>query len=324
MLNRTAESLFWIGRYMERAENHARLIDVYYHIQQEEFAEINNNDAEPNGDKWKRIVEALGSKAAFEQIYGQYNEQTVLFYITLDRDNSNSLVSCISYARNNLRTLREQAPIELWEVLNSFYLWLKEQREDGLLKETPHQFLSHIKQWCHMFYGCAHSVMIRQNEWHFMECGRYLERAENTLRILRTVQSALVTSSNESYVYLQGVLQSMSGYQAYRRIYADRLTAKLIWEFVIFNPVFPRSVHFAFRQLIEHIRSLELTEQQLKLAHDRIVKQISKIVAELDCIESSELNSEAKDELTIRLLNHCLWIGGELGKSFFLDGVVSA
>lgn len=116
----------------------------------------------------------------------------------------------------------------------------------------------------------------------------------------------------------------MSGYQAYRRIYADRMSAEPIWEFVIFNPVFPRSVHYAFRQFIKHIRSLVLTEQQLKLAHERIVKQISKLIAELDCIESSELDSETKDELTLRLLNSCSWIGGELGKSFFLVGVVSA
>jgi len=308
---------------MERAENHARLIDVYYHIQQDEFSS-NKQDAKQFEDKWRRIVEALGSNASFEQMYGKYNEQTVLMYITLDQDNSNSLVSCISQARNNLRALREQAPSELWEVLNSFYLWLMEHKQDGLLSESPHKLLSHIKQWCHMFYGCAHSVMTRQNEWYFMECGRYLERAENTLRILRTVQSMQSTHSSQSYSYLQGVLQSMSGYQAYRRIYADRMSAEPIWEFVIFNPVFPRSVHYAFRQFIKHIRSLVLTEQQLKLAHERIVKQISKLIAELDCIESSELDSETKDELTLRLLNSCSWIGGELGKSFFLVGVVSA
>lgn len=323
MLNRTAEALFWIGRYMERAENHARLIDVYYHIQQDEF--INHYDYEENqqDDKWKRIVDAIGSKAAFEQRYANYSEQTVLRYITLDQVNTNSLVSCVSHARNNLRMLRDQAPAELWEVLNSFYLWLMEQSEEGFYKETPHQFLSQIKQWCHMFYGCATSVMTRQNEWYFMECGRYLERAENTLRILRTVQPMKAASSSPSYPYLQGILQSMSGHQVYRRIYADRVSAEPIWEFVIFNPIFPRSVHYAFRQLIQQIRSLELTDQPLKLAHDRIVKQLSKLIAELDCIESSELDHESKDELTLRLLNSCSWIGGEIGKSFFLAGVVS-
>src|SRR5690606_35761764 len=107
MLNRTAEALFWIGRYMERAENHARLIDVYYHLQQDEFMSNIQLAENQHNDKWQRMVEALGSKASFEQAYGQYSEQTVLVYITLDRDNPNSLVSCISHARNNLRTLRE-------------------------------------------------------------------------------------------------------------------------------------------------------------------------------------------------------------------------
>lgn len=327
MLNRTAEALFWIGRYLERAENHARLIDVYYHSQQDEYLKSEELAADQHSDKWKRMVEALGSRASFEQVYGQYKEQTVFFYITLDRDNPNSLVSCINHARDNLRTLREQAPTEMWEVLNGFYLWLREQRSDGVLKESPHQFLSQIKNWCNMFYGCAYSVMPRQNEWYFIECGRYLERAENTLRILHAVQPSLAAnaaSSSESYMYLQAVLKSMSGYQAYRRIYADSISVERILEFVILNPIFPRSVHYAFHQLIEHIRSLELNDKSLKIAHERIVRQISKLIAELDCIEVAELTCETKDELTNRLLQSCSWIGSELGKTFFLVGEVSA
>lgn len=325
MLNRTAEALFWIGRYMERAENHARLIDVYYHLQQDEFMSNIQLAENQHNDKWQRMVEALGSKASFEQAYGQYSEQTVLVYITLDRDNPNSLVSCISHARNNLRTLREQAPTELWEVLNSFYLWLREQSSDGMLQESPHQFLSQIKNWCHMFYGCMHSVTPRQNEWNFMECGRYLERAENTLRILNAVPRDISGSiSGGSYLYLQAVLRSMSGYQAYRRIYADSISVERILEFVVLSTSFPRSVHFSFHKLIEHIRSLELHDKQLKIAHDRIYRQISKLSAELDCIELADLTCEKKDELTLSLLQSCSWIGNELGKTFFLVGEVSA
>lgn len=327
MLNRTAEALFWIGRYMERAENHARLIDVYYHLQQDEFIGSEELAAAKHSDKWKRMVDALGSRASFEQAYGQYSEQTVFAYITLDRDNPNSLVSCISHARNNLRTLREQAPTELWEVLNSFYLWLREQRIDGMLQESPHQFLSQIKNWCNMFYGCAYSVMPRQNEWHFTECGRYLERAENTLRILNAMPPSLAVSmetGGQSYSYLQAVLRSMSGYQTYRRIYADSISVERILEFVILNSIFPRSVHYAFHQLLEHIRSLELDDKQLRIAHERIYRQIGKLIAELDCIELAELTCDTKDELTGRLLQSCSWIGNELGKTFFLVGEVSA
>ncbi|MFC6333728.1 alpha-E domain-containing protein [Paenibacillus septentrionalis] len=324
MLNRTAEALFWIGRYMERAENHARLIDVYYHLQQDEFNHSDAFDAKQHSDKWKRIVDALGSKASFEHEYGDYSEHTVLLYVTLDRENPNSLVSCVSHARNNLRTLRELAPTELWEVLNSFYLWLKDQNGEAMLMDSPHKFFSQIKTWCNMFYGSAHSVMPRHNEWSFMECGRYLERAENTLRILHTVQPALKLTSIQSYPYLQGVLKSLSGYQTYRRLYADTLSVERILEFVVLNPIFPRSVHFAFHQLVERIRSFDLSEKQLKLAHERIVRQISKLTAELDCIEVSELTCETKDELTKRLLDSCSWIGEEFGKTFFLDGVVSA
>lgn len=325
MLNRTAEALFWIGRYMERAENHARLIDVYYHLQQDEFMDDNNLGDE--NFKWIRIVDALGSRQAFEQSYKAYTEQAVLYYTTLDRDNTNALVSCVSHARNNLRTLREQAPTEMWDVMNSFYLWLREQHVDGLLHESPHQFLAQVKNWTNMFYGVSHSVMSRQNEWYFIECGRYLERAENTLRILQTVEDMgcrSIPSQVECYPYLQAVLKSLSGYQTYRRNYADNINIPCILEFVLLNPIFPRSIHFSFHQLIEHIRSIELYDKPLKAAHDRIVRKIGKMIAELDCLEVAELSGNESEKLTSQLLTSCRWIGDEFAKTFFLVGEVSA
>jgi len=325
MLNRTAEALFWIGRYMERVENHARLIDVYYHLQQDEFNKGSNHSND--NDKWMRIVDALGSRTMFEQSYKEYNEQLVLFYATLDRDNTNSLVSCVSHARNNLRTLREQAPTEMWDVMNSFYLWLREQQADGLLHESPHQFLGQIKNWTNMFAGCINSVMSRQNEWYFIECGRYLERSENTLRILCTVEGYACKANSlqtDSYSYLQAVLKSVSGYQTYRRQYADRITVPEIFEFVIMNPTFPRSIHFAFHQLVLNIRSLELYDKPLKVAHDRIVRKLSKMIAELDCLEVNDIYNDEEEKLTAQLLQSCQWIGDEFAQTFFLIGEVSA
>ncbi|WP_337098006.1 alpha-E domain-containing protein [Paenibacillus sp. YIM B09110] len=331
MLNRNAEALFWIGRYMERAENHARLIDVHYHLQVEDEYAV---DAEESGggaaepvSKWARIVDALGSREAYEQQYGSYTERDVLYYTTLDRDNANSLVSCVSHARGNLRTLREKVPSEMWDATNGFYLWLREKQPDDLLRESPHLFFGKIKEWTALFQGVGQSVMPRENEWHFIECGRYLERAENTLRIIKAVGNAANGDGwnvSTAYPYLQAVLRSVSGYQAFRRYYADGITVESIVEFVILNQVFPRSVHFAFHTLDDHMRRIELQDKQLRSAHERVIRQVGKVKADLACLEHDDMAIDRGGMIVTHLLDSCQQLGGLFAKTFFRMGEASA
>lgn len=331
MLNRNAEALFWIGRYMERAENHARLIDVHYHLQAED--ELGVEACGRDGEigevpcKWTRIVDALGSRGAYEQQYGSYTEQDVLHYITLDRDNANSLVSCVSHARGNLRTLREKVPSELWDTVNAFYLWLREKQPEDLMKESPHLFYGRIKEWAALFQGLCQSVMPRENEWHFIECGRFLERAENTLRIIRAVGNAAVGdgwNNAGSYPYLQAVLKSLSGHQAFRRYYADGMSVESIVEFVILNQSFPRSVHFSFHALDEHMKQIELSDKQLRTAHDRVIRQVAKVKADLACLEHDDMIVDRNGSIIGHLLEACQMLGLSFAKTFFRMGEASA
>lgn len=331
MLNRNAEALFWIGRYMERAENHARLIDVHYHLQVEDAAL--SMEGKPEGgvaessSKWARIVDALGSRESYEQQYGSYNERDVLFYTTLDRDNSNSLVSCVSHARGNLRTLREKVPSEMWDATNAFYLWLREKQPDDLLRESPHLFFGRIKEWTALFQGVSQSVMPRENEWHFIECGRYLERSENTLRIIKAVGNAASGddwNSASAYPYLQAVLRSVSGYQAFRRYYADGISVESIVEFVVLNSAFPRSLHFALHTLDEHMRHIELQDKQLRTAHERVIRQVSKVKADLACLEREDMVIDRGGTIVAHLLDACQQLGLSFAKTFFRMGEASA
>ncbi|MFC4775668.1 alpha-E domain-containing protein [Paenibacillus sp. GCM10023252] len=336
VLNRNAEALFWIGRYMERAENHARLIDVHYHLQTEIEKEAALGAASSegskhveSGSKWLRIVDALGSRAAYEAQYSTYSEMDVLGYITLDRDNPNSLVSCVSHARGNLRTLREKVPSELWDTINAFYLWLREKQVDDLSKESPHQFFGQIKEWTALFQGNAQSVMPRENEWHFIECGRYLERAENTLRIMKSVgNSALVggwgAGAAAEYPYLQAILKSVSGYQTFRRYHADAISVEGIVEFVVLNAAFPRSVHFSLHTLGEHLGGIELHDKQLRAAHERIIRQVSKVKADLACVEREDLGLDREGAIVSHLFESCQQLGVTFAKTFFRMGEVSA
>ncbi|GGG75281.1 alpha-E domain-containing protein [Paenibacillus radicis (ex Gao et al. 2016)] len=331
MLNRNAEALFWIGRYMERAENHARLIDVHYHLQAEDERGLEARG--PGGEavdapcKWTRIVDALGSRDSYEGQYGAYSEQDVLHYITLDRDNANSLVSCVSHARGNLRTIREKVPSELWDTINAFYLWLREKQPDDLMRESPHLFYGRIREWTALFQGFCQSVMPRENEWHFIECGRYLERAENTLRIIKAVGNAASGdgwNNAGAYPYLQAVLKSVSGYQSFRRFYADGMSVESIVEFVVLNAAFPRSVHFAFHSLDEHMRMIELQDKQLRVAHEKVIRQVGKVKADLACLEHDDMIVDRNGLIVSHLLEACETMGVAFAKTFFRMGEASA
>lgn len=317
MLNRNAEALFWVGRYTERAENHARLIDVHYHIQQE-------GDASPLALKWSRIVDALGSLAAYEQQYGAFTERDVLAYMTLEKNNPNSLLSCVNNARSNIRTLREKVPSELWDVLSAFYLWLKEQEVEDIVGESPHLFYKRIKEWTGLFHGVQQSVMLRENEWHLIECGRYLERAENTLRIIRSVHRAAEEDGAAAYSYLLAVLKSVSGYQAFRRYYADAVSIEAIVDFLIRGAAFPRSVRFAFRELDGHLRGVVLQDGAADHPQDKAIRLAAKANADLACLDKEDMRSDNVGAVLQGMLASCEQLGTAIAKTFFRIGEASA
>ncbi|UUZ82318.1 alpha-E domain-containing protein [Paenibacillus sp. P26] len=310
MLNRNAEALFWVGRYMERAENHARLIDVHYHIRQD-------GDLEHAEHKWARLIDSLGARPDYLQQFDTFNEKDVLSFITLDRGYSNSLFSCISQARNNLRTLREKAPSELWDILNAFYLWLGEKQVTDIFQQSPYPFYKQIKERTAMFQGAEQSVMPRENEWHFIESGRYLERAENTVRILQSVAYAIKEDQAPPYDYLLAVLKSVSGYQAFRRYYADAMAVEPILEFLIGSETFPRSVHYAFSRLEEHLAGIELEGSNDFPVHEKTIRQAGKIRAGLGCLEREDIAMDSVGPFLDSLMSSCQKLGRAMAGTFF-------
>lgn len=310
MLNRNAEALFWVGRYAERAENHARLIDVHYHIQQEA-------DFKHEENKWSRLIDALSAREAYELQFEAFTEKDVLSFITLDRGYANSLFSCVSQARNNLRTLREKLPSEMWDMMNSFYLWLGEKQVDDIMKDSPHNFYKQIRERMSMFQGVEHSVMVRHNEWHFIESGRFLERAENTVRILQSVSRTLIEEQATPYPNMLAVLKSVSGYQAFRRYYADGMSVEHIMEFMIGSESFPRSVHFSFMELEEHLRGIELQAPEYHLPHEKAIRQAGKVKAELACLEREDFSPSQVSHLLDHLNASCQRLGRSMAAAFF-------
>jgi len=317
MLNRNAEAIFWVGRYLERAENHARLIDVYYHSTHD------GDDAEGRA-RAARIIDALGARRDYEGRFPELGEETALHFITLDRTYPNSVFSCIGQARNNLRTLREILPTELWDALNGMYLWMQEEEPVRLLSESPHHFYRKVRDFIAAFWGTQQSVMQRGNEWHLMESGKYLERAENVVRILRSVSFSSGPGDPTDYPYWLALLRSVSGYQAYRRQYADEFAREPILEFLLTDPAFPRSVFFAVGQLEQHLKSLDPGEDGpgTGAAPGKILRRAAKLRADIACLEREDFAAAGEvpggiDGLLSGISQACMRLGESVAESFF-------
>ncbi|RAV04619.1 alpha-E domain-containing protein [Paenibacillus sp. YN15] len=310
MLNRNAEALFWIGRYMERAENHARMIDVHYHLQ-------HSLDLKDKEHKWARIIRSLGAEDEYSRQFDQYSELDVLSFVTLDRGYENSLFSCISKARGNLKTMREALPSELWETLNGFYLALSEKKPGDLQMETPNLFFRYIREKVETFQGIEHSVMLREAEWHFIESGRMLERAENTIRILRSVVTAINEDRALPYTYLLAALKSVGGYQAFRKFYADSMAIEPILEFLLTHTTFPRSFYYSFTKLEEHLQGIRQSGQPVSAGQEKAIRQAGKVRAELGCMTREDFALEQIELLIYFLTDACMTLGKLMANTFF-------
>jgi hypothetical protein len=176
MLSREADSLFWMGRYLERAEATARIVDVQYH------AALESPLANPES-LWNSILEITGDDLIFQARYGAVSERDLIQFMIFDPDQPDSVVSCIRAARANAQGVREVLSSEMWEVVNRAFLELLNWDVDKVLGSAPHQFLVDIRNRCHLFYGLAERTMLIGDAWFFLRAGMFLERADQMSRL---------------------------------------------------------------------------------------------------------------------------------------------
>jgi len=239
MLGRVANTIYWMNRYLERAENYARFMDVNYNL---------SLDLPPNEEQqWKPLLLITGDWTLYESLHTKVEKSKAIYFLAFDEDNPNSIYNCITNARENARAIRSEITKEVWEQINALYYLVKEGLEKKRHKDKNLRgFFTEIKNGCQLLYGMYDATISRNEGWNFGKLGQSLERADKTSRVLDAKYYLLLGSAKEvdsslDLIQWAALLKSVSAYDMYRKKYG-KLTSSNIADFLILDTEFPRSI----------------------------------------------------------------------------------
>ena len=250
MLSRVADSLYWLSRYIERAENNARILDVNLQL----TLDSDHAGPEEEAADWTPILATFEDLKAFRDSHPVINAASVCEFVTFSELNPNSILSCISKARENARTVREYISSEMWERINGLYLWIRSQSARDLYQEAAISLYRQIVDHSHQFAGTTDATLTQADGWNFMQVGKFLERADSVSRILDLKYHILLPQGETvggtvDTVQWQAVLKSCSGLEAFQKLHTARVTPASVAEFLVLHPAFPRSIRFCVDHL---------------------------------------------------------------------------
>jgi uncharacterized alpha-E superfamily protein len=250
MLSRVADSLYWINRYVERAENISRFVEV---------SEAMALDCPPgSAEPWLPLIDASGDRELFDALYPQGNPTDVVKFLVREEGNPSCIVNCIAIARENARQIREVITTEMWEQLNGIY-WMLQDENDGFWLLPPQEQLREIRRACQLFYGITDATLSRDLSWQFSRLGRLIERADKTTRILDVKYFLLLPSPDEVGGVLDelqwiSLLRSAGAYQMFRQSQQGVIAPKAVAAFLLLDPSFPRSVRYCLERIHETLQ----------------------------------------------------------------------
>lgn len=260
MLSRTADHLYWMARYIERAENMARVLDVTYNMS------LVPNAAVSESALWVPALEISGNVEAYEEKYGEYTASGVIHYLAMDMDNPSSIYNALRNARENARAVRVAMTSETWENMNALWLEFRQFIGQDLAKNGLREFCDWVKGRSHLFRGVCFGTMLRDDAFSFVRLGTFIERADNTARLLDVKYHLLLPSQEEvggavDYYEWSAVLRSVSAFQAYQKIFSDTIEPWRVAELLVLRRDMPRSLHACFDEITPILEQLSGTRQ---------------------------------------------------------------
>jgi uncharacterized alpha-E superfamily protein len=256
MLSRTADHLFWMSRYTERAENTARMLDVNYQTtllpQSDAVAQVG----------WQGLLSISELLPTYTEKYGAIQAREVMDFMVKDESNPSSILSCLGAARENARAVRGTLTTEVWETQNQTWLEVKRMLKSGEFERDPAEFFEWVKFRSHLSRGVTVGTMLIDEALHFMRLGTFLERADNTARLVdvkfHALQSDFYGTANEKdqeydFYHWSAILRSVSGFEVYRKVYRDVITPERVGELLILRPDMPRSMHASLNEVVNNL-----------------------------------------------------------------------
>lgn len=255
MLSRTAENLFWLSRYVERAESLARILEATQRLASLPVAYAGSTN------EWESALAAAGASIAFAEKHEEANAETVVNYLVFDTGNPSSIVNCFEVARHNARAVRTALTMEMWETINGAWLELRRRPDRKLVGEELTRFLGWVKEIGLRFDGSASRTMLRNDIYSFSRLGMLLERADNTARILDVKYHLLLPEETKvggglDYYQWSAILRAVSALNSYHWVYRQSLKPWLIADLLILNDQMPRSLAACYNDMTRHLDDL--------------------------------------------------------------------
>jgi uncharacterized alpha-E superfamily protein len=311
MLSRTANSIYWVSRYVERAENIARAIDVNHHMS----LDMPGRSIQ----QWMPLVTTTGDHADFMARYRLPDRDKVVQFLTMDPRNPNSIASCIVQARENARGIRPAISGDMWEYINRCHLLLREEKTLELALHSTYEFCKQIRECCHLFNSATDATLSHGEPWLFAQLGRMLERADQTSRILDVKYFILLPAADYVGTPLDSLqwsalLKSVSAYAMYRQAHG-RIDPKQVVRFLLLDDRFPRSVHFCIAAAENSMRAI--TGSPRGSHQNEAERLLGRLRAQLDYQEIQEVLNSGLHEYLDQVQSDTNTIGKEINVAFF-------
>jgi len=311
MLSRVADSVYWMSCYVERAESLARIVGANFTLAL---------DAPVSGESiWDALVKTTGDHEEFTEAYGPVTRDNVVRFLTLDEKNPNSVISCLSAARENARSVREIIASEMWEQINTLYLMVRDVAASPGSLDRAQEFCEAVKQSAHLFNGITDGTLTRNEAWHFIRLGRMLERADKTSRLLDVKYYILLRSVADvgtpiDEIQWAALLRSASGFEMYRKRHGRIAPANIV-QFLMLDAEFPRAVRFCLNTARESLHAITGTPPgSFRNVPERLLGQLC---SELAYTQVEEIINRGLHEYVDDLQGRLNRLGQGIHEAFF-------
>ncbi len=309
MLARVAESIYWMSRYVERAENVARFIEVNLNL----ILDLPVGSAQ----QWKPLVDTTGDAAEFAKRYGKATQANVIQFLTFDEKNANSICSCLRAARENARSVREIISSEMWEQANQFYLMVNSAAAGN--RSDPQDLLASVKMAGQLFTGVTDATMTHNESWQFCQLGRMLERADKTSRILDVkyfllLPTAADVGTTADDIQWAAVLRSASAFEMYRKAHG-RIAPDRVVEFLLLDKEFPRAIQYCLMRARESVHAISGTPEGV-FRHP-VERLLGELCSELAYARIELIIAAGLHEHLDRLQTRMNEVGNGISETFF-------